>query len=199
MDRKARQIVLAALSTALVLTPLMAGQAPGLAQWLSGKTYPLTVQLKDLGGDWRRVVVHGGAGTGGNIEVNVSGSTQGSTSQQNNVLGLQAGGQAYVTRGQTVSASGQTYLVAYPLAGPGLDLLSLLRAALTKTPPKPEILTPETTLRLSLLDVRTISSLEDVRVFDMNGEIAQSQEAAKRIADLIKAMAEANAPKPEKK
>jgi hypothetical protein len=198
MNRKGRRIVFFVFSALFVQALARSGQAGDLAQWLSGKPYPLTVRLKDLGREWRRVVIHGNAGASGNIEVNINGSTQGSTSQ-NNLLGLWGSGRSYVTRGQTVSASGQTYLVVYPLPGTAMDLASLLRAALTKIPPVEEILTPETALRLSLLDVRTMACLEDVRVFDMDWEIAQSQEAAKKLANLIKAMAEANAPKPGKK
>jgi hypothetical protein len=198
MNSKVRRIVLAAFAALFVLVLTTSSQAGDIAQWLSGKPYPLTVRLKDLGPDWRRVVIHGNAGASGNIEVNINGSTQGSTSQSN-LLGLWGAGQVYMTKGQTVSANGQTYLVAYPLSGKAVDLASLLQAALTKTPPAVEILTPETALRLSLLDVRAIAGFEDVRAFDMTEEIAQSQEAAKKLAGLIKAMAEANAPKPEKK
>jgi hypothetical protein len=195
MNSKFRRIVLAAFSVLILAT---ASQAGDIAQWLSGKPHPLTLRLKDLGQGWRLVSIRGSAGASGNIEVNINGSTQGSTSQSN-LLGLWGAGQVYVTKGRTVSANGQTYLVAYPLTGKAVDLASLLQAALTKMPPAVEILTPESALRLSLLDVRAIAGFEDVRAFDMTEEIARSQEAAKKLANLIKAMAEANAPKPEKK
>jgi hypothetical protein len=70
----------------------MTGWGGDLAQLLSGREQPLSVKLEDLGGEWRRVTIHGGAGASGNVEVNVSGSTEGSTSQ-NNILGMLSGGQ----------------------------------------------------------------------------------------------------------
>jgi hypothetical protein len=203
---KRSRLVLSALAMALALTLPIAGQEKGLTQLLSGKTHPLSMKLKDLNGEWRRVMIHGGDGVSGNIDVNVSGSTQGSTSQ-NNLTGLSGGAQAYVTRGQTVSVHGQNYLVAYRLPGTGLDWRALLLAMATKTLPKAEILTPESSVRLSLLNLQAVTSLEDVSVFDMKAEIAQSQEAAQKLADLLKAMATQPAkppegeksPKPEKK
>jgi hypothetical protein len=85
------------------------------------------------------------------------------------------------------------------LPGKAIDRASLLQAALTKSPLAVEILTPETTLRLSRLDIRAIAGIEDGRVFDRNEEIAQRHDAAKKLANLIKAMAEASPPRPDKK
>jgi hypothetical protein len=165
---------------------------------LSRRPINLTLHLKDSSQEWRRVVLRGNTGASGNIEWNINGSTQGSTSQNNFFRSL--GRRPSLTaRGQPVSANGQSYLVAYLLAGKAIDMASLLQAALTKSPLAVEILTPETTLRLSLLDIQAIAGIEDVRVFDMNEEIAQSQDAAKKLANLIKAMAEASAPRPDKK
>jgi len=208
--RKGRLTFLLALSTALLLIPAMTSLASDFAQLLSGRSHPLSVTLKELSGDWRRITLRGGAAASGNVAVNVSGSSEGSTSQNNNMLTTGGGGQAYVTRGQTVSANGQTYLVAYILPSTALNLNTLLQAVATKTPPEMQVLTPESSLSLSLLNVRSIASIEDVRAFDMKSEIAQSQEAAKKLADLIKAAAEAGKPatkqpeggnprKPEKK
>ncbi len=153
---------------------------------LSGNQQPLAVKLKDLNSEWRCVTVRGGAGPGGNVAVNVSGNATGSNSQ-NNLLGAHAEQRAYVTKGQTVSASGETYLVAYRLPATGLDLQTLLQASATKTAPPAVVLTPESSLALCLLNVRAIAGLEDIRVFDMHSEIHQSQEAAKMLAGLLKA------------
>jgi len=210
MARQRRHFSFLALITTLVLASAVTSQASDFAQLLSGRVHPLSMQLKDLSGDWRRITLHGGAAAGGNVSVNVSGSSEGSTSQNSNMLTTGGGGQAYVTRGQTVSANGQTYLAAYILPSTALNLNTLLQAVATKTLPKMQVLTPESSLSLSLLNVRSIASIEDVRAFDMKSEIAQSQEAAKKLADLIKAAAEAGKPatkqpegrnpqKPEKK
>jgi hypothetical protein len=176
---------------------------------LSGRLHPLSVKLRDLGTGWSHITVHGGGGAAINVGVNVSGSSAESTSQNNNMLGLFGGGQGYVTKGQTVSVNGQAYLVAYRLPSTGMDLITVLLAVATKTQPEMQVLTPESSLRLSLLNVRDIGSIEDVRVFDMKWEIAQSQEAAQKLINLLKAASEAakaakkppaeNPQKPEKK
>jgi hypothetical protein len=185
---------------ALVLTLPAAAQEKGLARLLSGKTHPLSLKLKDLDGEWRRVMIQKGGGVSGNIDVNVNGSTQGSTSQ-NNITGLSGGAQAFVTKGQTVSVNDQNYLVAYRLPSPALDWRALLLAMATKTLPKVEVLTPETPVRLALLNLQDITSLEEASVFDMKWEIAQSQEAVQKLADLLKAMEAkpAKPPQPGKK
>jgi hypothetical protein len=207
--RKRRWGCLLALTTAFMLSSAVTSQASDLAQLLSGRVHPMSLQLKDLSGEWRRVTLRGGVIAGGNVGVNVSGSAEGSTSQNNNMVSTLGAGQAYVTRGQTVSAGDQTYLVAYLLPSTALDLSAILQAMATKTPPQMKVLTPESPLHLSLVNVKAIVSIEDVRAFDMNEEIGQSQEAAKKLAEMLKAMAEAGKPakppeksgeqKPEKK
>jgi len=201
--RKGRLIYVLAFLAAFALTPLTASGGNDLSELLSGRSHPLSMKLREFDGEWRRVMVAGGSVANGNVEVNVSGSTQGSTSQ-NNILSIGDRGQAYVTKGLTVSVDGRTYLVAYRLPTTTLDLNSMLQALATKTLPEAQVLTPESSLRLSLLNVQGVGSIEDVRVFDMTWEIAQSQEAAQKLANLIKAMAAkppqaGNPPKPEKK
>jgi hypothetical protein len=176
-----------ALGTALLLISATAGLASDLAQLLSGQPYPLSMTLKEFGADWRRIAVREGASASRNVAVNVSGSSENSTSQNNNMLNMRGGGQDYLTRGQMVSAGGQTYLVAYLLPSKALDLNILLQAMTTKTPPELQVLTPETALRLSLLNVQAIAAIEDVRAFDLNWEIAQSKEAAQKLLNLLKA------------
>ena len=187
------------LATILLLAMPVASWGSDLAKLLSGGLCPLSAKLMDLGTEWRRVTIHGGGGANGNVEMNVNGSSQGQT-QQNNVLGTWEGGQSYLTKGQTISADGQTYLVAYRLPGTALDFSALLQAMATKTLPQAEILKPESSLRLSLLNVRSIGTIEDIREFDMKWEIAQSQEAAQKIMNLLKTSETATPAKtPEKK
>ena len=181
-----RLALILSLGAILLLTASRTGRANDLAQVLSGRTHPLSVQLKDLAGEWRRVTIRGNAGANGNMEINVNGSSQNQT-QQNNILGTWEGGRSYLTKGQTVSANGQTYLVGYRLPGTALDLSAVLQAMATKALPSAQVLTPESALRLSLLNVRGIDSIEDVREFDMKSEIAQSQEAAQKLTNLLKA------------
>jgi hypothetical protein len=169
----------------LLFLPVMC-QGSDLAQLLSGQRFPLQVRLKDLNGDWRRVTLRGNGSITGNVSVNISGSSENAVSQ-NNLTGSLGGGQSYVTQGQTVSAQGQTYLIAYHLPLAGLDLSLLLQAVATKTPPTGAALTPESALSLSLLDVRAIGSLEDVTPFDLKRELSQSENAIKALSALLSA------------
>ncbi|MGO8928973.1 MAG: hypothetical protein ACLQU3_19065 [Limisphaerales bacterium] len=175
-------LVLAAI---LFLVLPVASGGSDFGQLLSGKPFPLAVKLKDLNGDWRRLTIRGGGSISGNVSVNVNGNSGGPASQ-NNLVGSLGGGQTYVTKGVTVSAKGQIYLVAYHLPSAGLDLSMLLQALATKTPPTAAVLTPESTLSLSLLDVHMVGSLEDVRPFDATWEIGESAKAAKVLSTLLK-------------
>lgn len=172
------------LSGIALLLFALAAPASDLGQLLAGKDFPLAVKLKDLNGDWRRVTIRGSGSVSGNVSVNVSGSAR--STSQNNLVGSLGGGQTYVTKGQTASAGGQIYLVAYHLPVAGLDLAALLQALATKAPPASAVLTPDTALPLSLLELRTAGSIDDVRPFDMNREIADSQKALKALAALFK-------------
>ena len=160
-------------------------QGSDLEQLLSGKRFPLAVKPKDLNGEWRRITVRGNGNVSGNVAVNVSGNAD--SLNQNNFTGALGGSQCYVTKGQTTSSHGRTYLISYHLPTAGLDLTMLLQAVATKTPPTAAVLTPESTLSLSLLDVRIIGSLEDVSVFDMQREIIQNENALKALTNLLKA------------
>jgi hypothetical protein len=160
-------------------------QGSDLAQLLSGKAFPLAMKLKDLNGDWRRVTLRGNGSITGNMSVNVSGNSESAVSQ-NNLTGSLGGGQTYVTQGRTASANEQTYLIAYHLPLAGLDLSILLQAIAAKTPPEAAALTPESTLGLSLLNVRAIGSLEDVSPFDLKRELSQSENAIKALTALLK-------------
>jgi hypothetical protein len=193
-----RSPFLAALAVIVLLAQPLASRGGDLSLLLSGNQQPLAVRLKDLSAEWRCVTVRASTGAGGNVAVNVSGNATGSNSQ-NNLLGVRGEQRAYVTKGQTVSASGEIYLVAYRLPTTGLDLQTLLQAAATKRASPTVVLTPESSLPLCLLNVRAIASLEDIRVFDMNREINESEKAAKTLAGLLKAAPGAKAPKPAQK
>jgi hypothetical protein len=188
-------------SSILALIAILALTAPALGQpvsdlgaLLSGKTHPLSMKLKELDTDWRRITVQGSANVTGNVSVNVSGNTYSSSANnassashsQNNIVGALPNSRGYVTKGQTVVANGRTYLLAYHLPAFGLDFGALLQALAAKTPPTSAALNPETVLPLSLLDLQTIGSLDDVRVFDLQAEIAESEKAIRLAAGLLK-------------
>ncbi len=161
-------------------------QEGDLSDLLAGRLFPLAVKLKEVDAEWRRFTIQSSGTVRDNISVNVNGSTSGSTSQNNNLLGAVSGGRVYITKGLTVAACGQTYLVAYHLPGNALDLSVLLQAAATKSPPAPIVLTLESSLPLALLNVQTIGSLDEIKLCDASAEIADSERAAKVFTDILK-------------
>jgi phosphate-selective porin len=60
----------------------------------------------------------------------------------------------YYTKGQTINISGETYIIAYSLQS------------------KPEKIGDDTPLALSLLNLKTIGSLTNIRPFDLRSEVA---------------------------
>src|SRR5579884_34938 len=135
-------------------------------QLLSGTEPPLTMKLKDLNGDWRRMNVTGAS------EIGMGGYMAMLTSM---VSEMGMGGGVYYTRGDTVTIGSETYIIAYSPKARKLDFSVLMHSS---APPAPEKLTPDTTLTLSLLNQRSIGSLTDIRPFDMNEEIGASTTAA---------------------
>jgi hypothetical protein len=139
---------------------------------ISGKKAPLTKQLKDLNDSWRQIAISGQYEMG---DLMKSWASIFSADSYNNI---------YYTQGQTVLVNNETYLVAYrlPTSGKTLTIQSLFEnvmgsmAGLTGTDCDSIVfaakITPETTIQLSLLNLKTIGSLNDVRTFDLKTELA---------------------------
>lgn len=181
---RAFSLTVALFAAVTALSPA-SGWCADLVSLLSGKDHPLTVTIGSLSGDWRRFTIHPGGNASGNVSVSVTGSGGTSGSSQNNIADL-TGSRHYLTQGQTVTVGDQIYLVAYRLPGGGLDFSGLLQALATKTPPTPTILTKESALPLSLLDLKGLGNLEDIRAFDLKREIAESEKLAATIANALK-------------
>lgn len=161
-----RALFLVLLPLAAVLPARAQNTGASLARVLSGSSAPLSIKAKDLTPAWRQFVVG---------------------SPENAVLQAMVGGgnvppSVFYTKGFTVSMGGETYLITYraqpkpgpqtrfrPGRGPGEDP--------TATPPLP----PDTTLSLSLLNLRTAGSLNDVRPFDPERDIEKPQDRAAQI------------------
>lgn len=192
--RTNRRLIFALLAMLTLSAPLVAQEVLELGSLLSGKSYPLSMKLKDLDADWRRMTVRGGANVSGNLSVNVNGYTSSSSANnsssashsQNNFVGALPSSHGYVTKGQTVGLHGRTYLVAYHLPAFGVDVGALLQALAAKTAPSAAVLSPESTLPLSLLDLQSVGNLDDIRIFDMQGEIAESEKAIRLATELFK-------------
>jgi prepilin-type processing-associated H-X9-DG protein len=128
-------------------------QSTDYAALLSGDSIPLTLKLSDLDGSWRRFKVTG-------------------DQEPDAIYAAMYGvaGAVYYSKGQTVSVTRETYLVAYGLQAkmPTYATTIMRRGA----PPEPEKLTAASPVALCLLNVRTMGNLADIRPFDRDAEIA---------------------------
>jgi hypothetical protein len=170
-----------AITLALLAACLPArGQNTDLKQLFSGSSYPLTIKLKDLNGDWRRFSVGSSGGEGG-----MGGFFSMIMSMFGGAMGGGGGNGAYYTKGDTVNLGGETFIVAYRIKPKPVDpgALATMMAPGSK-PPVPEKLTEETALSLSLLSVHGTTSLNDIRPFDLKAELEESENSRKAMQAL---------------
>ncbi len=144
------------------------GQTTDLKELLSGKTIPLEMKFKDLDKEWRRV----------------SASETGNMMQAYSAMLGGSGGSAYYTKGQTVTVGNETYIVAYHSQTKVINFFALAQAGQGGggKMQEPEKLTPETPLMLSLLNLRMTGSLNDIRPFNLEQEIAAGEGASNPFA-----------------
>jgi hypothetical protein len=146
---------LAALAAVLALLSA-AATAPAadvdLKSLLAGKVHPLTLKLKELGPDWHCL------------------TTSEATGNLIQMYGMKL--PALYTKGDTLTIAGETFLVGYALQKPGANFAALIRGASGSTPPEPERPGEDTPVSLTLVNLRTIQTLRDIRPFDLKQEIA---------------------------
>jgi len=135
-------------------------QAASFKTVMSGKKLPLSVPIKSLDSKWRRMTLGGGGG--GDLAA-VYGAMFG------------GGGGTYYTTGDTVAIGSEAYLVAYTVSRKPMDFMSIIRSS--GQPPKPEQMTAETKLGLSLINVRMIGVLSDIRPFNLQEELTAYAES----------------------
>jgi len=142
---------------------------PDLAALMSGSALPLSIKAKDLTREWRRLSVSGAS------EMNPSA-----------VILAAAGLGVYYTKSQTLTFAGETYLVAYRIED-NAAILQMMAARQGHEPPgfgddagpqPPRKMPREATLALSLLNLRTSGSLNDIRPFDPALDVEQELTAA---------------------
>jgi prepilin-type processing-associated H-X9-DG protein len=128
---------------------------------LSGAQAPVSLQLKDLNETWRRLSV-----------------TRRSGAQQSGLFGGGDSNTNYYTQGHTVTLGSHTYLIAYQAQSTPLDMTALLQQSRQAPLQPPDILrllspprTPETSLKLCLLDFTTVNRLTDIQPFDLKQEL----------------------------
>ncbi len=159
----------ATILLALAVAAIAHAEKTTLKDFLADKTVPLTLQLKDLNSDWRRVNIGGAADA-------AAGPARAYTA----LLGLAGGGGGpYYTKGDTVVLEGETYLIAYRAQTKPIDYATLLRGGMrAEQMPKPEPPSPESLLALALVHLRTAGSLTDIRPFDLETELAGGDTSA---------------------
>ncbi|HUJ09131.1 MAG TPA: hypothetical protein VL171_03830 [Verrucomicrobiae bacterium] len=138
-----------------------------LKELLSGKRVPLSLELKDLDGTWSRV----------GLAVQADSTL---LSFYARLAGGGSGATTYYTKGETVILAGDTYLLAYRPQTKNLDMAAVLRGG--GTPPSPEKLTPSTVLALSLVQLRTVGTIADIRPFNLEQEMSE-QESVRSVFD----------------
>jgi hypothetical protein len=172
-----------ALSLAIVTSILTYSQkcfAKDFQELISGKQAPLTRQLKDLDDSWRQVAISG--------QYEMADLMKSWT----NLFAANLYDNLYYTQGKTVRVNDETYVVAYRLASSAepLNLMSLLEGVMGSVSgvaggdceaiASPEKITPETKVTLSLLNLKTIGSLNNVRPFDLETDLALLEKTEKQ-------------------
>ncbi len=158
-----RMTVILATIVALAVGLALPCQAADLGDLLLGRVAPLTKKAGDLDETWTRFTPVGP-----------------SDSPWAEIYAMMSSQQGIVcyTKGVTVVAGGETYLIAYSRPPGVSSRAALIGGGPAAAPPEP--LTADTELTLSLLHLRTLGSLTDVRPFDLAEEVATQAEVAER-------------------
>lgn len=154
--------------TALLSISSLSSYGSDFSSLVSGQQVPLTKQLKDLDNSWRQISVSGQFEMGDFMK------------NWSSLFGGSPANYIYYTQGETVEVASETYIIAYrlPSTGEGLTIQSLMGTVTSfgcNEASLPIQLAPETTINLSLLNLRTIGSLNDVRSFNISEELAASK------------------------
>jgi prepilin-type processing-associated H-X9-DG protein len=136
----------------------MQAATSALTNLLNGADAPLTLPLKSLNGEWRRVSISG--------QGDMNPFTM--TFMPNDQV-------VYYTRGQIVSIGGESFVAAYRAPMKKVDFMSLMRMGPGTQMPLPDKLTPDTPLSLTLLNLRIVNMIGDIARFDLKEELARSE------------------------
>jgi hypothetical protein len=162
-----RAALIFALAASVAIAPGRSASAD-FEELLSDSGVPLTLQLQDLDSSWRLISISGQFEMG-NLMQTYNTFFGGSDRLRD----------AYYTRGKTVAIATETYTIAYriPSSGESANFASALGNIFGMgTCTNSEPLSMETTLTLSLLNLRTIGSMNDIRPFDLQAILTESQE-----------------------
>ena len=125
--------------------------------FMAGKVAPLTLRLKELDSNWRVF------------------ST--STNSYENLIAMAMGGGSpnhIYTKGETVTIGTDTFLIAYKPEAT-VDMTSLMAGG--GKPPKTKPLTEASVLKLSLLNLHALTSMDSIQVFNLKEEVGGNKGA----------------------
>jgi hypothetical protein len=181
----------------------------------SGKEVPLTLKMKDLSSEWRRVSVGSLDKSGDSSNMMSQLMQMGMMSEMGKekkpgakpedpmtaMLGMQMlsglfgglfggmfGGQqapVYYTLGKTVNLGSETFLIAYRYKKKEMNLAAMMAAGEKEGGKEPDMeklmadgkMTEESPITLSLLNLKAVGSLSDIRPFDLKTEIEEANAA----------------------
>ncbi|MDY6783129.1 MAG: hypothetical protein SW833_11395 [Cyanobacteriota bacterium] len=164
-----RTALVLAIAAAIAIAPQRSYSAE-FEELLSNSEIPLTLQLQDLDSSWRLISISGQFEMGDLMQT--YGSLFGGQDPSRGV---------YYTKGETVEVATETYTIAYriPPSGEPVNFASALGNVFglgNCIDGGSQALSPDTTLALSLLNLRTIGSINNIQPFDLQQILAESRE-----------------------
>lgn len=199
------------------------GQGTDFQQILSGKDLPHVLKLKDLSAEWRHVTISSSdakSGAGDSMKqlmqlgmMGQAGKDKGANDAAGAAAaasllgGLFGGGDdkapVYYTQGKTASVGTETFLVAYRLDVKAPNLMELIAQSQKDGGKEPDFAklagaskpTPDTPVTLTLINVKSIGTMSDIRPFDLTKELADAGKGG-GLMDLM-GLASQKAPKPD--
>lgn len=197
---------------------LLAVQAQDLSGLLSGDRYPVSMKLKDLTSEWKRVkltLVGSGDGQGDLMKqlmpMMMLGSTMssepgGGESGAEAMMGMAFlsqmfgggdKGDAAYTKGETLQIAGQTFLVTYRIKSESKDFMTLMMESMASgDEPDPSTMlgsgaSADSDLELSLVNIASVARLDGITKFDLEKELESLNKSGSSMFDaFFKDMAE---------
>ena len=163
-----KKLVVLVVLAAMLAAFMQSAKCEEIKEVLKGKVAPLTLQLKDLNGDWWR------------LNASSQSAENALMSFYASLAGGAAGGGGNYTKGETLKLGGETFLITYQVEAKPVNFRDIARLS---EPPKPEKLTPESKLTLALLNMRLTSSLSGIKPFNLEQEIKSSENAGVEVEE----------------
>ena len=186
--------------------PVLAEQAAPvtattLKELLNSSAHPLTIKIKDMKPEeWRRFSLTGQSDSGGGMG-NYMMLLFGAMGGGGGLDSLPNADAVYYTQGQMATVGAETYLITYRplLKQPDMMALMMQTQRNGNAQPAPEQLIPEkltldSAVSLSLLNVKKIGGMSDIRPFDAALEVAEHEKADKALLTMMQANAAQNQP-----